>query len=295
MYIRQFCFANSVKFFGEKQGFTRKMITRQQLKRNIASAQNTSNSDSVEKKKVGQKRRKKDKNTTIKEVPMQTTKQIDSTNLVNSNQNIEANKIRCDWAAQYSGANSQSYFDYHDNEWGRPIYDDDRALFELLNLEGAQSGLSWAIILNKRENYRKQFDNFQIEKVAKYDEQKVVELLAPESGIVRNKQKVAATIQNAKAVLEVQKEFGSFSEYVWSFMPDQKPVNNKWKKLSDLPSKTELSEKMSKDMKKRGFKFVGPTTCYSFMQGAGLVNDHVQDCFCYKEIVLLQKSSKKDG
>eukprot|EP01023_Acetabularia_acetabulum_P045421 TRINITY_DN4604_c0_g1_i7.p1 TRINITY_DN4604_c0_g1~~TRINITY_DN4604_c0_g1_i7.p1 ORF type:complete len:293 (-),score=46.59 TRINITY_DN4604_c0_g1_i7:62-940(-) len=198
-------------------------------------------------------------------------------------------KRRCGWSTVYTGALSDLYVQYHDLEWGRPLYNDDRALFELLNLESAQAGLSWSTILNKRENYRVQFDNFDIITVSKYDQQKIDQLLFTDSGIVRNKLKVLATITNAKQVLQIQEEFGSFSDYIWGFMPDKKPMNNSWKFLEECPSKTDLSEKMSRDLKKRGFKFVGPTTCYSFMQGAGLVNDHTVHCFCYQEVLKIQQ------
>lgn len=181
---------------------------------------------------------------------------------------------RCGWVND-----DLLYIDYHDHEWGEPVYDD-RLLFEFLNLEGAQAGLSWYTILKKRENYRKAFDNFDAEIIANYDDKKIAELLNNE-GIVRNKLKVNAVVTNAKAFLKVVEEFGSFSAYIWSFV-DGKPIQNHHKSLSDVPSKTERSEKMSKDLKKRGFKFVGSTICYSFMQAAGLVNDHIVTCDCYK-------------
>jgi DNA-3-methyladenine glycosylase I len=183
---------------------------------------------------------------------------------------------RCKWAES-----DAEMIDYHDKEWGTPVYDD-RLLFEFLILEGAQAGLSWSTILRKRDNYRKAFDNFDYNKIAKYSEQKIEELLENE-GIIRNRLKINATIENAKALLKIQREFGSFNKFIWKFV-NYKPIDNKFKDLSELPSKTERSEQMSKDLKKRGFKFVGPTICYAFMQAVGMVNDHVVECFRYKEI-----------
>lgn len=180
---------------------------------------------------------------------------------------------RCSWVTW-----DPVYISYHDNEWGKPIYDD-RLLFEFLILEGAQAGLSWITILKKRENYRKAFDNFDPEIVARYDDKKVAELLA-DKGIVRNRRKIEAAVQNAQSFLEIQKEFGSFSSYIWNFVGG-KPINNSWKTIEEVPTKTQLSDAMSKDLKKRGFKFVGSTICYSFMQAVGMVNDHTQDCFIY--------------
>ncbi len=188
---------------------------------------------------------------------------------------------RCRWAG-----NDDQMISYHDLEWGTPIHDD-QLLFEFLILEGAQAGLSWSTILKKRENYRKAFDNFNYDKIVKYNEQKVEELLG-NKGIIRNRLKVEAVITNAKAFLNVQKEFGSFDKYIWKFV-NYKTIDNKFKELSELPSKTEQSEQMSKDLKKRGFKFVGPTICYAFMQAVGMVNDHVQNCFRYEEITKLVK------
>lgn len=181
--------------------------------------------------------------------------------------------IRCPWA------NSDPlYLDYHDQEWGVPEHDD-RKLFEMLILEGAQAGLSWITILKKRENYRKAFDNFDAGKIAEYDESKIEELLANE-GIIRNRLKINAAIQNAKAFLTVQQEFGSFDAYVWQFIGGR-PRKNAWKSMEELPAKIPESEAMSKDLLKRGFKFVGPTICYAFMQAVGMVNDHLVDCFRY--------------
>jgi len=183
---------------------------------------------------------------------------------------------RCRWAG-----NDEHMISYHDIEWGTPIHDD-RLLFEFLILEGAQAGLSWSTILKRRENYKIAFDNFDYNKIAKYSEEKVEDLMSNE-GIIRNRLKIEATIINAKAVLKVEKEFGSFDKYIWKFV-NNKTIDNKFKELSELPSKTEQSEQMSKDLKKRGFKFVGPTICYAFMQAVGMVNDHVIDCFRYDEI-----------
>jgi DNA-3-methyladenine glycosylase I len=184
--------------------------------------------------------------------------------------------IRCPWAIE-----DPLIIEYHDREWGVPIHDD-RLLFEFLILESAQAGLRWTLILKKRENYRKAFDNFQPEKVAAYNEKNVEELLN-NSGIVRNRLKIQATMANARAVLKIQKEFGDFDSYIWQFV-DGKAIQNHWKTLAEVPSSTRQSEKMSKDLKKRGFKFVGPTICYGFMQAVGMVNDHIEDCFRHQEI-----------
>jgi DNA-3-methyladenine glycosylase I len=170
---------------------------------------------------------------------------------------------------------------YHDKEWGVPVHDD-RLLFEFLVLEGAQAGLSWSTILNKRDNYRKAFDNFDAQKIAKYDAPKIKKLLA-DPGIVRNKLKIAATVQNAKAFLAVQKEFGNFDAYIWSFVNNQ-PIRNRFKKMKDVPARTPESDAMSKDLLKRGFKFAGSTICYAFMQAVGMVNDHIVDCFRHDQI-----------
>lgn len=187
---------------------------------------------------------------------------------------------RCEWA------NSNPLeTQHHDDEWGVPVYDD-RMLFEMLILESAQSGLSWATILQKRSGYLKAFDNFEAKKIAKYSPKRVESLLS-DAGIVRHKLKINATIENAKKFIEIQSEYGSFSEYIWSFV-DGKPINNKWKEMSEVPSSTPESEKMSKDLKKKGFKFVGPTTCYAFMQAVGMVNDHTVSCFRYKVVKKLQ-------
>lgn len=183
---------------------------------------------------------------------------------------------RCKWA-EFNDLMKK----YHDIEWGTPIHDD-RILFEFLMLEGAQAGLSWNTILHKRENFRKVFDGFDYKKIAKYGEKKVEELLN-DKGILRNKLKIGAAVANAKAFLKVQDEFGSFSNYIWKFVND-KPIINKFKNLEELPAKTKQSELISKDLKKRGFKFVGPTIIYSFMQAVGMTNDHTTDCFRYEEI-----------
>jgi DNA-3-methyladenine glycosylase I len=182
---------------------------------------------------------------------------------------------RCPWAT------TPLMIQYHDREWGVPQHDD-RILFEFLVLEGAQAGLSWSTILQKRDNYRRAFDNFDVGKVARYDDRKVTKLLA-DPGIVRNRLKIAAAIQNAKAFLAVQKEFGSFDAYSWRFVGGH-PVRNAWKTLKQIPARTPVSDAMSQDLLARGFKFVGPTICYAHMQAVGMVNDHLIDCFRYREI-----------
>lgn len=182
---------------------------------------------------------------------------------------------RCDWAK------NDLAIEYHDKEWGVPLHDDQR-LFEFLILEGAQAGLSWDTILAKRENYRKAFDNFDAKKIAKYNEKKFDELLN-NAGIVRNRLKIKSAIQNANAYLMVVEEFGTFDKYIWSFV-DGKPIINKWKNMEDVPAKTEISDVLSKDLKKRGFNFVGSTICYAFMQATGMVNDHIVLCFRYNEV-----------
>jgi DNA-3-methyladenine glycosylase I len=171
---------------------------------------------------------------------------------------------------------------YHDKEWGVPNHDDE-SLFEFLILEGVQAGLSWNTILQKRENFRKAFDNFDYKKIALYKEEKIEELMN-NSGIIRNRLKINAAITNAKAFLKIQKEFGSFDKYLWQFV-NNTPIVNKFESLSELPSQTTESELMSKDLKKRGFKFIGPTICYAFMQAVGMVNDHLISCFRYDEII----------
>lgn len=182
---------------------------------------------------------------------------------------------RCAWVTK-----DEIYKKYHDEEWGKPLHDDQK-LFEFLVLEGAQAGLSWLTVLKKRENYRKAFDGFNPEKVAKYDEDKVNGLLSNE-GIIRNKLKIKSAIRNAKVFLEIQKEFGSFDKYIWGFV-NGKPIQNKFKYIQDVPAQTGLSDEISKDLKKRGMNFVGSTIIYAFMQATGMVNDHTSDCFLFKE------------
>ena len=171
---------------------------------------------------------------------------------------------------------------YHDAEWGVPVHDD-RKLFEFLILEGAQAGLSWDTVLKKRENYRAAFDNFDAGKIARYDAKKTESLLQNE-GIIRNRLKIASAIQNAQGFLKITKEFGSFDSYVWRFV-NEKPIVNSWKTLSEIPAKTSVSDAMSKDLRKRGFNFVGSTIMYAFMQACGLVNDHLISCFRYEEVL----------
>jgi len=183
--------------------------------------------------------------------------------------------VRCPWAS------NELSIHYHDEEWGMPAHDD-RTLFEFLILEGAQAGLSWTTILNKRDNYRKAFDGFDPSLVARYDRRKLDRLLR-DPGIVRNKLKVASAVGNAKAFLQVQKEFGSFDAYIWQFVGGKPRVNSP-KSMKQVPASTPESDAMSKDLKKRGFNFVGSTICYSFMQAVGLVNDHVVDCFRYQAL-----------
>lgn len=174
------------------------------------------------------------------------------------------------------------YFDYHDNEWGRPVHDD-RKLFEMLILEGAQAGLSWITVLKKREAYREAFDGFDPAKVALYDDTKVAELLANE-GIIRNRLKINAAVINAKLFLDIQKQHGSFDKYIWSYV-DNKSIIGRWEKAEDMPITTTISDQISKDLKNMGFKFVGSTIIYSFMQAVGMVNDHLKKCCVYEETV----------
>lgn len=183
-------------------------------------------------------------------------------------------KQRCGWVND-----DPLYIDYHDNEWGVPVYDDLK-LFEFLILEGAQAGLSWITVLRKRENYREAFDQFNPEKIARYNNKKIKQLLE-NPGIIRNKLKIEAAINNAKLFLEIVQQEGSFSEYLWGFV-EGKPIINAWKKLSDVPAKTPIAEVMSKNLQKKGFKFVGPTICYAFMQAVGMVNDHTKGCYKFK-------------
>jgi len=187
------------------------------------------------------------------------------------------NEKRCSWPENSTAL----MMEYHDTEWGVPVHDDNH-LFEVLILDGAQAGLSWNTILNKRENYRRAFDNFDVKKVAKYSSKKVTELLQNE-GIVRNKLKINSAIRNAKVFISIQKEFGSFDKYIWGFV-DGKPVKNKRKRMSDIPATTKLSDTISKDLKNRGMNFVGSTIIYAIMQSIGLVNDHEIDCFRCSEL-----------
>lgn len=181
---------------------------------------------------------------------------------------------RCDWPK------NELAIEYHDKEWGVPLHND-KGLFEFLILEGAQAGLSWDTILRKRENYRKAFDGFDVKKIARYTDKRVEKLLEND-GIIRNRLKVGAAVSNAKAFLKVQKEFGSFDKYIWAFI-DGKPIVNKWKTTSQVPATSVVSDAISKDMKKRGFKFVGSTIIYAHMQATGMVNDHLVTCFRYKQ------------
>jgi len=183
---------------------------------------------------------------------------------------------RCSWSTS-----DQLYIKYHDKEWGKPLHND-RKLFEFLILEGAQAGLNWLMVLKKRENYRKAFDNFDPVKIAKYNQRKINSLLNNE-GIIRNKIKIQSAIQNAKTFLKVQDEFGSFNKYIWQFT-DGKTIQNSWDNIKNIPATSPVSDVMSKDLKKRGFNFVGSTICYAFMQATGIVNDHTKDCFRYKEL-----------
>jgi DNA-3-methyladenine glycosylase I len=185
-------------------------------------------------------------------------------------------KRRCEW----SGSDAL-YIEYHDREWGVPLHDD-RRLFEMLILEGAQAGLSWITILKKREAFREAFDSFDPSRVARFDGRKVRELLS-NPGIIRNRLKIQSAVQNARAFLEIREEFGTFDRYSWQFVGNS-PIHNRWKKLQEIPARTQESDALSRDLKKRGFKFVGSTICYAFMQAVGMVNDHVIDCFRYREI-----------
>lgn len=183
---------------------------------------------------------------------------------------------RCNWSTS-----NELMIKYHDEEWGVPLHDDQK-LFEFFVLEGFQAGLSWQIVLNKRENFRRAFDHFDPEVVARYDDKKLEELVQDKS-IIRNKQKIAACVNNAQRFLEIQKEFGSFDRYIWGFV-GYNPIVNEFKSLQELPAKTELSDRISADLKKRGFKFVGSTVIYAHMQATGMVNDHLVNCFRYREV-----------
>ena len=191
---------------------------------------------------------------------------------------------RCKWAEGVS----LDYIEYHDKEWGVPVHDD-KVQFEFLILEGAQAGLSWSTILNKRDGYRRAFADFDVEKVARFTDKRVEKLLT-NPAIVRNRLKVESTITNAKAFLAVQNEFGSFSDYIWDFV-DGKPLQNRFKQVADIPATSRESDALSKDLKKRGFRFVGSTIMYAHMQATGLVNDHVVDCFRHKYCATLAKTS----
>ena len=186
------------------------------------------------------------------------------------------NKNRCSWCGE-----DPLYIQYHDKEWGTPVYNDDK-LFEFLILETFQAGLSWITVLRKRENFREAFDQFDYQKIAKYDDKKYHELLQ-NAGIIRNKLKIKATISNANAFMDIQKEFGSFSKYIWGFV-NNKTIVNHWKTMKEIPATTEISDILSTDLKKREFKFVGSTVIYAHMQATGMVNDHVVDCFRFREV-----------
>jgi len=184
---------------------------------------------------------------------------------------------RCEWVPE----DNEIYKDYHDTEWGVPLHDDNQ-LFEKIILDGVQAGLSWLIVLRKRAHYRKVYSNFDVKKVAGYSQEKIEELLK-DKGIIRNRLKVIASVSNASAFIKIQNEFGTFDKYIWGFV-DGKTIMNKWRSLSEIPSRSEISDRMSIDLKKRGFKFVGTTICYAFMQAVGMVNDHIIDCFRYEEV-----------
>lgn len=183
-------------------------------------------------------------------------------------------KLRCNWVS-----NDELYIKYHDEEWGKPVYDDD-TIFEFLVLEAFQAGLSWITVLKKRENFRKAFDQFNYKKIIHYNEDKVEELMQ-NAGIIRNRLKILATINNAQRFIEVQKEFGTFSNYIWGFV-NHKPVLNAFDSIAQVPATTEISDALAKDLKKRGFKFLGSTVIYAHMQATGMVNDHIISCICYK-------------
>jgi DNA-3-methyladenine glycosylase I len=190
-------------------------------------------------------------------------------------------KKRCPWNFA-----DPLYSDYHDLEWGVPVHDD-RKWFEFLLLEGVQAGLSWFLVLKKRENYRKAYDGFDFDKVARYSEKKIAQLLA-DPGLIRNRAKIAASVSNARAFVKIRGEFGSFDNYVWPFVQG-KPIRNHWKKLEQMPVRSEIADRLSWDLARRGFKFVGPTIIYAFMQATGMVNDHLLSCFRYKELKNIKK------
>ncbi|WP_044172666.1 DNA-3-methyladenine glycosylase I [Flectobacillus major] len=186
---------------------------------------------------------------------------------------MESQKIRCGWVN-----NDTLYQDYHDQEWGVPLHDDQK-LFEFLILEGFQAGLSWYTVLKKRDHFRKVFDDFDVNKVAQYDTEKILALMQ-DTGIIRNRLKIEGTVINAQQFLKIQETFGSFDAYIWQFV-EGKPLKNHWESLAQIPASTSISDAMSKDLKKRGFKFIGTTICYAFMQATGMVNDHVVSCYCH--------------
>jgi len=189
---------------------------------------------------------------------------------------MAAKKKRCSWSESHD-----LHIEYHDAEWGVPVYDD-RLLFEMLNLEGAQAGVSWLTVLQKRPHYQKLFANFEAKKIVRFTDAKLEKFLT-DPGIIRNRLKVYAVRSNAEAFLKVQKEYGSFSDYIWQFV-DGDPIINRWRTQKQVPAKTDISDVMSKDLKKRGFKFVGSTICYAYMQGVGMVNDHTVNCFRYDQV-----------
>ena len=191
-------------------------------------------------------------------------------------------RVRCKWCGD-----DPLYLAYHDREWGVPVHDD-RRLFEKLVLEGAQAGLSWITILRKREGYRRTFDGFAVERVARYGEKRIQRLLG-DPGIVRNRRKIESAVRNAQGVLKIQEEFGSLDAFLWKYV-DFEPKQNGWKEISQIPARTKESEAMSRGLKKRGFSFVGPTICYAFMQSMGMVNDHTTDCFRHKELEAYRKT-----
>lgn len=194
-------------------------------------------------------------------------------------------KPRCVWAGS-----KPVYVDYHDNEWGRPTHDD-QDIFEMLVLEGMQAGLSWITILNKRPAFREAFDNFDPHKVALYDEEKFQELMT-NKGIIRNRLKIKAAITNAQAFLKAAEEYGSFDKMIWSYVDDE-PITGHWERFEDMPASTPLSDRISKDLKKMGFKFVGSTIIYSFMQSIGMINDHTTDCFAYQECLFTERTPSR--
>jgi DNA-3-methyladenine glycosylase I len=198
------------------------------------------------------------------------TKNLQTTFRVNHEKN------RCAWASS-----DPLYIAYHDEEWGRPVHDD-RRIFEFLILEGMQAGLSWLTVLRKRENFRRAFDGFDAQKIARYDQKKIAALML-DASIIRNRLKINGAVKNARAFLSVQKEFGTFDTYIWQFVGG-KPLCHAFKKMSNIPASTKESDAMSRDLKKRGFIFVGSTICYAHMQASGMVNDHLVSCFCYKKI-----------